>query len=82
VRFTLNCTSNDIGYTTGQVALYGPPSSPSSASFNRGLSAIIDATNITIRYGDDIELIRADNGVLGLIDKTKWTLGVRAFLIT
>lgn len=82
IRFTLINVNAEGGYTTGIILSQNPGYSDGGTG-PRGISAIIDATNITIRFGSSgISVIRQDTGANLDITAANWTLGVRAFLLT
>lgn len=76
VWFQLVCQANDAGYTTGQVVAIGGSQTVSIIAVqNDGFSSIVDATNLTIRYGSDASTFtipHATTGAATAIDNTKW----------
>jgi hypothetical protein len=78
--FLVNVT-NEAGYTTGQV-LPVAPNSLGAATNDLGFSAIIDATNVTIRYGAHngvFSINHATTGVSTGITNANWKLRVKAY---
>lgn len=80
VQYRLICQSDEFGYIAGQRAHIQPGTH--DVTNGRGISVIIDATNITIRYGSDsksMTVMRADNGGTNGITNASWKLRVKAF---
>lgn len=77
----LLCTTGDLGYSAGDVVVVNPGATDSA---DAGLSVVIDATNITIRFGTNpggaIGLIRKDDGSYALLTNASWLLIVSAWV--
>ncbi len=80
IRTSFVNVTTEGGYITGNQIIYNL--GPSSASFVRGISVQVDATNIIIRFGDGIDLITSNGTALFAITAAKWTLNIRALLLT
>ncbi|WP_303674711.1 hypothetical protein [Vampirovibrio chlorellavorus] len=80
LRFTLVCNAANINYSIGdEVDL---DSVRRENSINGGLSVVVDATNIYIRYGSNATvflLLNKSTGVGTDITNSNWRLVVRAF---
>jgi hypothetical protein len=79
----LTCTDagGDVGYTQNQTVEVGCGSGQSSQA-NSGQSIILDATNITVRFGSNAnsyQVLNAGTGGNGLITNSKWTITFVAF---
>lgn len=68
--------STEAGYTAGQVVFVGGSQTVSVVAVqNEGYSAIVDATNLTIRYGSDASTFtvpHATTGAATAITNNKW----------
>lgn len=81
IQLRLKCTTADLGYSVNDEVIMnnGMQDGPGAAQSGFGASVIPDATNINIRFGTGITLLRKDTGLLGQIDVSDWQLIVRAW---
>lgn len=84
VQYFLVCTSNDAGYTAGQVLHTNQmmTGSLNAASAQKsGFEALVTSSQIVLRYVDSFvwNIGNPSTGVLTSADITKWALVVRAF---
>ena len=80
LRYILECQTAELGYSIGDRVAVDMNSSIASQS--RFSSAKIDATNITIRYSDLVNVFtlgNATSGAVGAPTNANWRLFVRAF---
>lgn len=78
VNYYLVNQSAEGGYTAGQVVQINPATS-TDGNTNRGISAIVDATNVTVRYSSGpYELVNATFGGTFSITAAKWLLRIVA----
>lgn len=73
LRFQLVCQSDELGYTAGQVIAFGG----CMAISNGGYSAILDSTNLTIRFGSSdptFTIPHATTGVSTSITNSNWKI--------
>lgn len=79
VSCELVCQTGELGYSINDVLLItNGQNDPSS----HGISVVVDATNITIRYGSSVgafQIIRKDTGDSGVITAANWKLVARGF---
>jgi hypothetical protein len=79
IVFEYRCVVADAGYAVGDrvfVAL------PMSISAGDGLTVVVDATNLTGRWGSTRvgTLLRKDTGGTGALTAASWRVVVRAYL--
>jgi hypothetical protein len=78
VQTLMVCTSNDANYTAGQHLLL----TGYSFGNNRGVSVVVDATNLTIRFGSGalaIEVLDATTGAVTAATNANWKIIFRAW---
>jgi hypothetical protein len=79
VKYVLQCTTAEFGYSIGDEATEILPGYNSS---NTGVSIVPDATNISVRYGAGAQVfvvLRKDTGVVTNITPASWRLVIRAW---
>lgn len=82
VVYDLVCQTNEAGFTAGQVLPNADFSHNMGGTVDRGLIAIMDATNITIRFGaltNVFTALHATTGVATVLTNANWKVRVRAY---
>lgn len=84
VQSRLVCTSAEGGYSVNDIVMIDSMiGAATNTATNNGTSVVIDATNITIRYGSDgtgpYVLINKTTGASFIITPAKWQLIVKAW---
>lgn len=78
VSAQLVCQTGELGYTAGQVVAWGGTQDVTFvANTNAGYSAILDSTNLTIRFGSDtstFSIPHATTGVATTITNANWKI--------
>jgi hypothetical protein len=70
-----------LGYTAGDVLAYAP-TIDAYVGANRGMAVVVDATNLTVRFGSDANtftIIRKDTGAAVVGTNSDWKIVFRAF---
>ncbi len=78
VQFILVCKTAQHNYSIGDEIVI--PATGMEGAASRGLSVVVDATNITIRYSSgNIVIINKTTGALGITTAANWRLVVKAW---
>ncbi len=81
VQYTLKCTTANLGYSVGDE--YDLGCGVNNNAVNTGLSVVLDATNINIRFGSAGSVFCANNKGTGAglsnLTNSSWALVVRAW---
>lgn len=76
VQVFLQCVSAEHGYTAGQTFPY----EIMNAANDRGVSIIMDSTNLTVRFGSSSpQILHATSGSLANITNASWRMIFRAY---
>lgn len=79
VQLRLVCGTAELGYSIADQVVVNPGTGP---AVNLGVSVVVDATNVVLRYGSDAAIFhvnRKDTGATAAITPANWTLVVRAW---
>lgn len=82
IQAYLICKVVNSGYAVGDKVIINPNIN-SVTNISKGLSIIPDATNLTIRIGNDVEslmIMRKNTGQANNIINTSWKLIIRAWV--
>ena len=82
VNAYLKCVASEQGYSIGDELIITPAMSGDDTTVNRGLSVVVDAANLTIRFGSSPNVFLQLNKTTGsraLFVNAKWNLHVRAW---
>lgn len=80
VQARIKCTTADLGYSIGDEVIVNP--GPSYVSSSTGLSLVVDATNIVVRFGSSagaMSVVRKDTGALAIITAASWAAIFKAW---
>jgi hypothetical protein len=83
IQFRIICTSPEIGYSTNDALIVNPLSQDSTggATTGQGVSCVVDATNLIIRFGNSgFTVLRKDNGNNASITLGNWALVAKAWI--
>lgn len=84
VNYKLICKSAELGYSVDDTVDVTPILSGITLGASRGVSSVVDESNITIRFGSSassIELLNKSNGNLQPITNANWRLIVEAIRV-
>lgn len=85
VMFTAKCLTGELGFSVGDELYLGGGGNAyngAGSSNRQGFSAVLDSTNITIRFSDEaaaLGTIRKDTGDFGGMTNSNWAFVVRAY---
>lgn len=82
LKFFLVCQTGELNYSAGDVIVVDTQIDPTNA-VGRGISAKIDSTNITIRYGSTANVfmgLNATTGNIAPLTNANWKFRVRAWV--
>lgn len=80
IQCYLECQTADLNYSPGDIVAFPHHHDYDLATASGGLSTVIDATNITIRFGSSGQsLLNKNTGTRDAITNGSWQLIVRAF---
>lgn len=82
VIFVLICKTAEQGYSVNDKLYLGPVGTASSLNDNYAFVTTIDATNINIRFGSNVNvfsLLNKGTGAANVLTNANWRLVVRAF---
>ena len=74
----LTCTSADSGFSIGEII----PIPIAGGVSSRGVGVKVDATNITVRFGNAtavFDYLNDDTGVAATLNNARWTFGLKAW---
>lgn len=78
---TLVNVTGELGYTAGDEVMINPGINVNSSN-SKGLSLVLDATNIVVRFGSNatnsIDIVRKDTGAIAAIVNANWRLVIKA----
>lgn len=82
LTFTLICKTAEHGYSVDDELYLGPVGTATSIDDNRAFSAVVDGTNVNIRFGANastFSLLSRSSGAGVALTNANWRLIVRAF---
>ena len=82
IQVRLICKTAEFGFAVDDEVIINPAGNDIAGTSNRGLSVVLDATNVNIRYGDaasPITILRKDTGAATGFTLANWKLVVRAW---
>lgn len=77
----LKCATGEFGYTAGDLVFWDGMHPIGGVSAGEGVAIVPDATNLNIRYGNDIPLyaLRKDTGAVASLTSANWKTIFRCF---
>lgn len=84
VDVRLICTSAEGNYSVGDQVRINPAGNVIGIAADRGVSLVLDSTNINVRFGGNASIFAIPNKTTGsefAIDPTKWVFFVKAVVI-
>lgn len=82
VQVRIKNTTAELNYSVDDEVIINPAGNDPVAAANRGLSLVVDSTNLVIRYGSaaaTFSIINKTTGAVGSITNSSWKMIVRAY---